>query len=119
MMDESDMKLDNDSTISSLLSINSLKYTLPEQLSVVTARSIQSTRHSHRTIKAVAVRFIFAQKVVPGSSMGETRGFGCNLASLERIRPSSHQDPSQIAFDQWSSEVPVVWKLIGSNISTC
>jgi hypothetical protein len=42
MMVESDMKImDRDSTTDALLSINSLKYTLPEQLSVVTARSIQ------------------------------------------------------------------------------
>jgi hypothetical protein len=41
MDDQSDMKMDRDSTTDALLSINSLKYTLPEQLSVVTARSTQ------------------------------------------------------------------------------
>jgi hypothetical protein len=57
MEDQSDMKMDNDSTTDALLSINSLKYTLPEQLSVVTARSIQK---------------------VLGSLMGVTRGFDSN-----------------------------------------
>ena len=41
MMDmDGEMKMERDSTTDALLSINSLKYTLPEQLSVVTARSI-------------------------------------------------------------------------------
>ena len=41
MMDDSDMKMDRDSTIDALLSINNLQYTLPEQLSVVTQRTMQ------------------------------------------------------------------------------
>ena len=41
MMEDSDMKMDRDSTTDALLSINSLKYTLPEQLSVVTQRTMQ------------------------------------------------------------------------------
>ena len=49
-MDDEEMKMGRDSTTLALLSINNLKYSLPEQLSIVTARSVHkfpSLNQSH------------------------------------------------------------------------